>query len=109
MSTANIGALRRRVTLEMPSRTADGGGGAVVTWATVSDVWAELRSLSGTEQFIAEGLQGKVSHLITIRRRTDMVPAMRVRYGQRVFVIEAVLDRDGYEPFLRLLAEERNL
>ena len=109
MSTPAIGALRRRVTLEMQVRTPDGGGGVAIAWAPIADLWAELRGLTGTEQFVAEGLQGKVTHEIVIRRRADVVPAMRLRYGQRLFIIEAVLDRDGLEPFLRILAEERNL
>lgn len=109
MSRATIGNLRRRVTLESQARAADGGGGVTLTWSPLADVWAEISNLGGGESFIAEGLQGKVSHQIIIRRRTDVVPAMRVRFGSRLFVIEAVLDRDGADPHLRILAEERNL
>ena len=109
MTRPAIGALRRRLTLETATRVADGGGGVTVSWSTVADLWAELKSLSGTEQFIAEGPQGKVTHEITIRRRTDVETAMRFRLGTRLFFIEAVLGRDGPEPFLRILAEERNL
>lgn len=109
MSTPGIGALRRRITLEWPSRAADGGGGAVITWTPLADVWAELRSLSGSEGPVAEGLQGRLTHVLTIRKRSDIKPAMRARLGQRLFLIEAVLDGDGPDPFLRLLAEERNL
>ncbi len=109
MSRPAIAALRRRVTLEQPARVADGGGGVTVTWSAVAELWAELKSLAGTQQFIAEGLQGRVMHEVTIRRRTDVLPAMRLRFGSRLLVIEAVLNRDGPEPFLRILAEERNL
>ncbi len=109
MSTPGIGALRRRITLESQSRSADGGGGVVITWTPVAEVWAEMHSPSGSEGVTAEGLQGRVTHVLTIRRRSDVKPAMRARLGQRLFMIEAVLDGDGAEPFLRLLAEERNL
>ena len=109
MSTPAIDAMRRRITLEAPVRTPDGGGGAAVAWTTVATLWADLRSLSGTEQLIAEGLQGKVTHEIVIRKRMDVSPAMRLRYGQRVFIILAVLDRDGLAPFIRIEAEERLL
>lgn len=109
MTRPGIGALRRRVTLEQQARVADGGGGVTVTWTAVTDLWAELKNLSGAEPFVAEGLQGKVSHEITIRKRTDVVPAMRLRQGARIFVIQAVLGLDEAEPYLRILAEERNL
>jgi len=109
MSAPAIGALRRRVTLEVPARVPDGGGGAAIGWTTVATLWAELKSLSGAEVIVAEGLQGKVTHEITIRRRMDVSPAARLRYGARIFVIWAVLDRDGQDPFMRIQAEERLL
>lgn len=93
--------------LEAPSRAPDGGGGVAVTWTAVATLWAELRSLSGAEQVVADGLQGRVTHEISIRKRMDISPAMRLRYGQRIFTIWAVLDRDGHEPFIRIQAEER--
>jgi SPP1 family predicted phage head-tail adaptor len=109
MTRPGIGSLRRRMTLEQPTRVADGGGGVTVTWTPVTDLWAELTGLSGAEAVAGDGLQGRVTHQITIRRRTGIVPAMRFRMGQRVFVIETVLGSDGPEPYLRIQAEERNL
>jgi SPP1 family predicted phage head-tail adaptor len=109
MTRPGIGALRRRMTLEQQTRAADGGGGVTVTWAAVIDLWAELTGLSGAEQFVAEGLQGRVTHQITIRKRFDVAPAMRFRMGVRLFYVETVLGRDGPDPYVRILAEERNL
>ena len=109
MTRPGIGALRRRMTLEQQAGVADGGGGVTVTWTPVIDLWAELTGLSGAEQWVAEGLQGKVTHQITIRRRSDVAPVMRFRSGARLFYIEAVLGRDSPDSFLRILAEERNL
>lgn len=108
MTRPGIGALRRRMILEQPVRAADGGGGVTVTWMPVIDLWAELIGLSGAEQFVGEGLQGRVTHQIVIRRRTDVVPAMRFRLGARLFDILSVTGRDGPDPYLRILAEERN-
>jgi len=109
MIRPGIGALRRRMTLEQQVRVADGGGGVTVTWTPLMDLWAELTGLSGTEQFVGEGLQGRVTHQIVIRKRTDVAPAMRFRVGARLFFVVTVLGRDGPDPYLRILAEERNL
>jgi SPP1 family predicted phage head-tail adaptor len=109
MTRPGIGGMRRRLTLEVQARAADGGGGVAIVWSPVIDLWAEVKNLGGSEQFVAEGLQGKVTHQIAIRKRTDVVPAMRLRQGARIFVIQAVLGRDDPEPYLRILAEERNL
>ena len=107
MSAPEIGALRHRIALQAPARTPDAGGGVAVTWTTVAVLWAELRSLGGSEVAIADGLQGRVTHEFRMRRRMDVSPAMRLLYGTRVFVIWAVLDRDGPEPYIRIQAEER--
>ena len=107
MSNPEIGALRRRVTLQAPIRTTDAGGGVVVAWSTVAQLWAEIRSLSGTETVLTDSLQGRLTHEITIRRRTDVAPPMRLAMGTRTFVILAVLDRDGPGAYIRIQAEER--
>ena len=107
MSTPEIGALRRRITLLAATRTSDAGGGVAVAWTPVTNLWAAMRSLNGTQAVVADGLQGKVTHEFIIRKRTDVTPAMRIGYGARVFVIRAVLDRDGPEPYIRIQAEER--
>ena len=39
----------------------------------------------------------------------DVVAAMRFRMGARLFHIGSVLGRDGPDPYIRILAEERNL
>ena len=46
----NIGLLHERLTLETPVRTPDGGGGAIVTWQTVAELWARVRPISGDER-----------------------------------------------------------
>ena len=109
MTKPGIAALRRRVTLEQQSRAADGGGGVTVTWAPVTDLWASVNSLTGVEQVAGEGLQGQITHEIIIRKRMDVVPAMRFRMGARLFYIGSVFGRDGPDPYIRTLAQERNL
>jgi SPP1 family predicted phage head-tail adaptor len=109
MSRPEIGELRRRVTLQAPATAPDGGGGFTVTWNPVTQLWAQMRALSGTEIVVADGLQGRVTHEFVIRKRSDVSPAMRLTMGARIFVIWAVLDRDGPDPFIRVQAEERLL
>jgi len=107
MSNPEVGALRRRITLQAPASAPDGGGGFVVTWAPVAQLWAQMRALSGSETVIGDGMQGRVTHEFTIRKRMDVGPSMRLTMGSRVFVIWAVLDRDGPAPYIRVQAEER--
>ena len=88
----SIGALRERLTLQSPSRTADGGGGAAVTWETVAELWAHVRPISGDERLRHDAVAGRVTHEVWIRHRADVVPAMRFTDGGRILDIVAVLD-----------------
>lgn len=104
----SIGALRSRLTLEQPDRTTDGGGGASVTWTTVATLWAAVRPIGGEERLAADQLAGRITHEITLRTRTGVVPAMRLRDATRIFEIVAVLD-SGPRNRLKCLCQERNL
>ena len=101
-----IGALRHRVRIESQVRTADGGGGAIVTWASLGEVWAGIRPVSGTEAPLAEQQAGRITHEIILRHRADIVPAMRLALDDRHFDIVAVLDVDERRRHLRCLCRE---
>jgi SPP1 family predicted phage head-tail adaptor len=108
MSAPPIGKLRDRLTLEMAVRSDDGGGGAIVAWTAVADVWAAVRPITGDERLRADAVTGRVTHQVWIRHRVGVVPAMRFRAGDRILDIVAVLD-PGPRDRLRCLCEERNL
>jgi SPP1 family predicted phage head-tail adaptor len=102
----SIGSLRHRVILETPSRADDGGGGAIVTWLPVAEIWAAIMPLSGTEGVTADGLSARVSHALVVRYRAGIAPAMRFRYGARTLGITAVIDPDERHRYLRCLCRE---
>jgi len=104
----NIGTLRERFTLEQPVRTADGGGGASVTWETVTDLWAAVRTITGDERLRHDQLAGRLTHEVWIRYRTGVTPAMRFRQGARIYEIVAVIEAKR-RARLECLCEERTL
>jgi SPP1 family predicted phage head-tail adaptor len=105
----SAGDLRTRLTLEAPSRDGDGGGGAEVTWEAVAEVWAMVRTASGSEPFDLDRAAGRLSHEIIVRYRADVTLAMRMREGARVYDIRAAFDPDGRRHWLKCLVEERDL
>lgn len=109
MKLPRIGELASRVVLESEVRTPDGGGGATIGWVPVAEVWASVRPLAGRETFVAEALSGRVTHAITIRWRGGVVPAMRLRLGDRTLAITAVLDIGERRRFLQCLCREEGL
>jgi SPP1 family predicted phage head-tail adaptor len=108
VKTPAIGALRERLALEAASRTADGGGGAIVTWETVAELWAAVRPIGGEERLRADQLAGRITHEVWIRHRPDVTPAMRFRSGTRILDIVAVL-AVARRSRLKCLCEERHL
>jgi len=102
-----IGALRQRLTIEVPVSTSDGGGGAVLAWSPVATVWGRVRAVRGAEASRAMRLESHVSHRITIRYRGTVTARHRIVLGTRVFNVRAVLDgADERKRFLTILAEE---
>jgi SPP1 family predicted phage head-tail adaptor len=107
--TSRIGELRHRIVLEAPVRTADGGGGATVSWMLVAETWAAIRPVGGSESVVAEQIAGRVSHVIELRHRSGVEPRMRIRREARTFEILAVLDVDERRRRLRCLCREELL
>jgi SPP1 family predicted phage head-tail adaptor len=104
-----IGDLRHRVQIEIAARTGDGGGGAVLTWTAVADVWAAIWTRSSDETFEADRTAGRATHDIWIRHRGGVKPEMRVRLGVRVFDILGVIDVEDRGRWLKCPAVERDL
>ena len=90
----DIGALRVRIVLERPVRSADDIGGAGITWAPEAELWAGVRATAAGERAPYDGLQSVSSLTITIYRRGDVRVGWRVRWGARVLRVAGVRD-DG--------------
>jgi SPP1 family predicted phage head-tail adaptor len=105
----DAGNLRHRVCVEAVVRTADDGGGATESWTTVAETWADIKPANGSELVAADRRQGRVSHVIHTRVGIVVEPEMRLRLGQRIFEIRAVMDLSERRRWFRILAEEREL
>ncbi|MFP3945019.1 MAG: phage head closure protein [Alphaproteobacteria bacterium] len=102
----SAGALRHRVTIELPVETPDGQGGQTVTWSPLATVWAEIRPLKARETVNAHQVEARTTHLVRVRHRPDILPTMRVVFGNRIFAIHGVLDDGERRRFLHLFCEE---
>lgn len=86
------GELDRRVVLQQRSSSKDTYGQQVMTWTDVATLWANIRPLSGREMLTAGAINSELSHVVTIRYRSGVTPAMRLTYGGQVFNILSVID-----------------
>lgn len=100
------GQLRHRIELQEETKVSDGAGGWVDTWATYATVWAKIKPLSGTEGIFGMQLQDTITHDILIRYRPGVVPAHRVKYGDRLFNIRQAINLEERNRWIDLRAEE---
>jgi SPP1 family predicted phage head-tail adaptor len=101
------GDLRHRVIIQKRAapQTQNSAGEITTAWSTVATVWAAVEPQSGTESLEQDARVAQVSHLVRIRRRTDVTPAMRAVEGSHTYEILAVLDANKPEQ-MRLQCRE---
>lgn len=98
--------MRRRLTLERPVETADGGGGVVTAWEEVARLPAAVTALGAEEAVVAGRRDGFASLRVVIRHRDGVVGGMRFRDGADVLRVVATYDPDGRRRSLVCLCEE---
>lgn len=87
------GRLRHRVDLQhFATMTHPVTGDRAKAWITVTEkIPADIEPLSGREFLAAAASQSQVSSRITIRYRTGVTAAHRLKQGDVIYNIEAVL------------------
>lgn len=108
-SEKTIGALRHRLTLMEPAHTPDGAGGVVESWTPFAECWGAVIAVTGRERDADDRRAGVLSHAITIRHRTDVLPSHRIAFGSRTFHITAIIEPDVRRQRLVCLVEEQDL
>lgn len=97
--------------LESPEQVRDGMGGYWIEWRLLGRHYAQLTAGSGGEGLAEVGPRSAVSWRIVTRGFPDgdprrPRPEQRFRMGNRLFLIEAVAERDAFGRFLTSYARE---
>lgn len=100
------GQLTARLQLERLVETADGQGGAMVSFEPVGLVWARVEPLSESREERAGAEIVTVTHRIWLRFRSGVSSGMRLRQGERIFAIRSLRDPDETGRYLVCLCEE---
>jgi len=93
--------LNKRVALQQLVKGKAPGGAPTEVWETViktgdGKIWAGKRELTGRQYLAAGGTQNSVQVEWEIRRRSGVIPSMRIVHGADLYDIEAVLEQqDG--------------
>lgn len=108
--TFEAGALRHRIAIDRLVTTQDPQTGALAeTWEPVAtDVPAAITPLSGNEFISAAKLSAQVTARITIRYRSGLNSAMRIRHSNAVYEIVAILpDNKSGQEWLTIMANKK--
>jgi len=102
------GLLRHRVAIvEDVVAGQDGTGQETVTATTRATVWGEVKPLSGKELWRAQQIQPEVTHQVTVRYTSDLVPERHLVHDGRSLHILGISDRDERKIEQTLLCKER--
>jgi len=107
----NAPHLNRALKLEGAVRTADGAGGFTEAWAALGTLWAEVLPGSGSDVLGEERMLSAVPYRVTVRgaplgAASRPKAGQRFREGVRLFLIQAVTERDQFGRYLTCFARE---
>lgn len=100
------GCLNRRIVIERPWSIQDDFGQMVITWAPIHAAWAAVEPLQGREYWAAAAAQAERTVRVRIRYLPGIDSTLRVKYGERVFGITAVIDPQEAHRELQLMCKE---
>jgi len=101
-----IGDLRHSVTIQYPTRVADGAGGFTVTWATAAEVYAAIWPISAKETVQAMGQAMTITHRIRMRYRANIRSSWRIKHGNRYYNIVSIINPNMERKWLDILVKE---
>lgn len=100
------GALKRIIDLEYPSRVADGAGGFTTTWTKDSTVNADIQPTTAKEQVWGMQTAAVITHVISIRFRSNIRSDWRIKYGSTYFNIVSLINVDMRSIELQIVAKQ---
>ena len=107
-TSVDIGSFRALITIQKRSDTPDEYGQLSTTWEDVTTLRAKIASLNQRETYSNGQLVSQVTHIITFRYSPylNVTAGMRVKYGSRVFDVQAPDNADAKNILMKLLVLE---
>jgi SPP1 family predicted phage head-tail adaptor len=102
----SAGDLRHKITLQTVTAARTGTGGITETVATYAERWAKVEALRSIEFFAAKQVNSERALRFTVRYDSGITAKMRILYETRTYHIEGLMDLDGRQRWLTLLAVE---
>ena len=101
------GRLRHRINIQQQVTPQDEYGEANKTFTDAyTSISASIDSINGKEFFSGDKYSSEISHKITIRYKSGILPKMRVEFGSRHFDIKYTTNFEERNIFLELNCKE---
>lgn len=98
----------KKITIQKPVETQGTAGGVVVMWEDfMTNIWASINPISGREYFAAKSAQAETTHHIDFWYIPGITSEMRVKYGNKIFEIESVLNVKEQNRVINLLCVDK--
>lgn len=101
------GDLRHRITFQRLVETTNEVGEVVQKLQDYTTVWAAIEPTSGREYYEAQKIQPELTYKITIRYLPDITPDMVIKYKNRLFQINNIINPDERNFILELMCIEK--
>lgn len=99
------GNLKHKISIQTYTETQDEFGDSINQWTEFKPAYANIKPISSKE-FYKAGTHNEVTHKIELRFVNGIVPKMRVKYKDRIFRIESVLNIREENKTLHLMCTE---
>lgn len=99
-------AFKKRVIIQNRTFSSDGQGGFTETWTNASTVWCSIEPMKAMERFQTAQLATPMTHKIVMRYSSTLTSSSRLKYGNRIFDVKEVLNRNADSRFLDIRAVE---
>ena len=94
MRTMNIGRLNKRITILKKVDSVNMLNQKSKTYEEVKTVWASVAPVRGSERYELQKLNEEITYRIYIRYLPGITADMYVRYKDKTFEIQSVIDVD---------------
>lgn len=105
MINYNPGKLRNRIILQKKIENT-GPFQPLNEYENFKSIWSEVRYLTGKNFYAARAANIKTDVEFIIRHRSDIDETMRIKFGNKIFNIEAILPLDNMKKYLTIKAYE---
>lgn len=101
------GQFRHKITFQKEIVTIDEYGIHRKELVEFATVWAAIKTVKGSEYYYAAQTGHENTYRFIVRYRSDLHPSMKIKYKDRSFDIESLLNDDEANKTITIIAKER--